>query len=159
MSQCRRSTLRWEEAVRIDWGIVLLFGGGLAMGELAFSTGLAEAMGRGLTEWLPTKSALTLTILFTAVGIVMSEAASNTAWTLFASSAPISDSTEGTMRLRVGAGSSVGPSGGGGGGVLHAAATRASAATAGARSALDMLDQPRSMLAAMTTRWISLVPS
>jgi solute carrier family 13 (sodium-dependent dicarboxylate transporter), member 2/3/5 len=75
----RQFTLRWEEAIRIDWGIILLFGGGLAMGELAFSTGLAEAMGRGITSWLPAKSALSLTILFTAVAVVMSEAASNTA--------------------------------------------------------------------------------
>ena len=75
----RQFTLRWEEAVRIDWGIILLFGGGLAMGELAFSTGLAEAMGRGITSWLPAKTALSLTIVFTAVGIIMSEAASNTA--------------------------------------------------------------------------------
>ena len=77
--RARRFTLTWEEAVRIDWGIIVLFGGGLAMGELAFSTGLAEAMGRGITSWLPAKSALSLTILFTAVAIVMSEAASNTA--------------------------------------------------------------------------------
>jgi sodium-dependent dicarboxylate transporter 2/3/5 len=75
----RQFTLRWEEAIRIDWGIILLFGGGLAMGELAFSTGLAEAMGRGITSWLPAKSALSLTVLFTAVAVVMSEAASNTA--------------------------------------------------------------------------------
>ena len=46
-------TLRWEEAVEIDWGIVLLYGGGLAMGELAFSTGLATAIGRGHHRWLP----------------------------------------------------------------------------------------------------------
>ena len=77
--RARRFTLTWEEAVRIDWGIVLLFGGGLTMGELAFSTGLAEAMGRGITSWLPATSALSLTVLFTAVAIVMSEAASNTA--------------------------------------------------------------------------------
>src|SRR5688500_3610804 len=77
--RARRFTLTWEEAVRIDWGIVLLFGGGLSMGELAFSTGLAEAMGRGITSWLPATSALSLTVLFTAVAIVMSEAASNTA--------------------------------------------------------------------------------
>ena len=77
--RARRFTLTWEEAVRIDWGIVLLFGGGLAMGELAFSTGLAEAMGRGITGWLPVTSAFSLTVLFTAVAIVMSEAASNTA--------------------------------------------------------------------------------
>jgi len=54
-------------------------GGGLAMGELAFSTGLVEALGRGITGWLPAKSAFALTVLFTAVAIVMSEAASNTA--------------------------------------------------------------------------------
>ena len=77
--RARRFTLTWEQAVRIDWGIILLFGGGLAMGELAFSTGLAEAMGRGITSWLPTHSAFALTVLFTAVAIVMSEAASNTA--------------------------------------------------------------------------------
>ena len=58
---------------------MLLFGGGLAMGALAFSTGLAESMGRGITAWLPVHSKLTLTVLFTAVAIVMSEAASNTA--------------------------------------------------------------------------------
>src|SRR4029453_5580449 len=31
----RRVTLSWAEASRIDWGIVLLFGGGLAMGRLS----------------------------------------------------------------------------------------------------------------------------
>ena len=77
--RARRFTLSWEQAVRIDWGIVLLFGGGLAMGALAFSTGLAEAIGHGITRWLPVHSTLSLTILFTAVAIVMSEAASNTA--------------------------------------------------------------------------------
>jgi solute carrier family 13 (sodium-dependent dicarboxylate transporter), member 2/3/5 len=77
--RARRFTLTWEQAVRIDWGIVLLFGGGLAMGELAFSTGLAESMGRGITSWLPATSSFALIVLFTGVAIVMSEAASNTA--------------------------------------------------------------------------------
>jgi sodium-dependent dicarboxylate transporter 2/3/5 len=77
--RARQFTLKWEEAVRIDWGIILLFGGGLAMGELAFTTGLAESMGRGITSVLPVRSEAALTILFTGVAIVMSEAASNTA--------------------------------------------------------------------------------
>jgi sodium-dependent dicarboxylate transporter 2/3/5 len=77
--RARQFTLKWEEAVRIDWGIILLFGGGLAMGELAFSTGLAESMGHGITSLLPVHSEAALTVLFTAVAIVMSEAASNTA--------------------------------------------------------------------------------
>jgi sodium-dependent dicarboxylate transporter 2/3/5 len=77
--RARRFTLAWDEAVRIDWGIILLFGGGLAMGELAFSTGLAESMGRGITAVLPATTPFALTVLFTGVAVVMSEAASNTA--------------------------------------------------------------------------------
>jgi sodium-dependent dicarboxylate transporter 2/3/5 len=75
----RRFTLTWEQALKIDWGIVLLFGGGLAMGELAFSTGLAEAMGKGITAWLPSQSTVALTMLFTGTAIVLSETTSNTA--------------------------------------------------------------------------------
>jgi solute carrier family 13 (sodium-dependent dicarboxylate transporter), member 2/3/5 len=77
--RARRFTLTWEEAVRIDWGIVFLYGGGLAMGTLAFSTGLAEAMGNGITSWLPSHSTAALTLLFTAAAIVLSETTSNTA--------------------------------------------------------------------------------
>ena len=75
----RRFTLTWEQALKIDWGIVLLFGGGLAMGELAFSTGLAEAMGKGITAWLPSQTTVALTMLFTGAAIVLSETTSNTA--------------------------------------------------------------------------------
>jgi sodium-dependent dicarboxylate transporter 2/3/5 len=77
--RARKFTLSWQQAVRIDWGIILLFGGGLTMGELAFSTGLAESMGRGITSWLPGETPVSLTIIFTAVAIVLSETASNTA--------------------------------------------------------------------------------
>jgi sodium-dependent dicarboxylate transporter 2/3/5 len=77
--RARRFTLTWDEAVRIDWGIVLLYGGGLAMGQLAFSTGLAQAMGEGLTAWLPSLTTFALTALFTAAAIVLSETTSNTA--------------------------------------------------------------------------------
>jgi sodium-dependent dicarboxylate transporter 2/3/5 len=75
----RRFTLAWDEAVRIDWGIVFLYGGGLALGTLAFSTGLAEAMGKGITSWLPVHTTFALTVLFTAAAIVLSETTSNTA--------------------------------------------------------------------------------
>jgi sodium-dependent dicarboxylate transporter 2/3/5 len=75
----RRFTLTWDEAVKIDWGITLLYGGGLALGEMAFSTGLAQAIGEGVTSWLPSQSTFALTMLFTAAAIIVSEAASNTA--------------------------------------------------------------------------------
>ncbi len=77
--RARRFTLTWDEAARIDWGIVFLYGGGLAMGALAFDTGLARAMGDGLTRWLPSQSTVALTMMFTAAAIVLSETASNTA--------------------------------------------------------------------------------
>jgi sodium-dependent dicarboxylate transporter 2/3/5 len=75
----RKFTLTWDQALKIDWGVILLFGGGLAMGQLAFSTGLAEALGKGITAWLPSQSTVALTMIFTAVAIVLSEATSNTA--------------------------------------------------------------------------------
>lgn len=75
----RRFTLTWDEAMRIDWGTVLLFGGGVAMGELAFTTGLAEAMGKGLAAWLPSHTPVALTVLFTGFAIILSETTSNTA--------------------------------------------------------------------------------
>ena len=77
--RARRFTLTWDQALKIDWGIVFLYGGGLAMGELAFSTGLAEAIGTGITSWLPDPGTIALTIIFTATAIVLSEATSNTA--------------------------------------------------------------------------------
>jgi solute carrier family 13 (sodium-dependent dicarboxylate transporter), member 2/3/5 len=75
----RRFTLTWDEAVKIDWGITLLYGGGLALGEMTFTTGLAQSIGEGVTSLLPSQSTLALTLLFTAAAIVVSEAASNTA--------------------------------------------------------------------------------
>ena len=44
------------------------------MGTLAFTTGPADAMGRGITAWLPSHSTLALTMLFTGAAIVLSEA-------------------------------------------------------------------------------------
>jgi sodium-dependent dicarboxylate transporter 2/3/5 len=75
----RRFTLTWEEASNIDWGIILLFGGGLAMGGLADSTGLADSFGRWVVSFVPGAGTAGLTMVFTLVAIVMSEAASNTA--------------------------------------------------------------------------------
>ena len=77
--RARRFTLTWDQAMKIDWGIVFLYGGGLAMGELAFSTGLAEALGTGITSWLPSQTTVALTMLFTGTAIVLSETTSNTA--------------------------------------------------------------------------------
>jgi sodium-dependent dicarboxylate transporter 2/3/5 len=71
--------LTWDQAVRIDWGVVLLYGGGFALGVLSFRTGLAEAAGRGLTGLLPLSGELGLLIASVVVAIALSEATSNTA--------------------------------------------------------------------------------
>jgi sodium-dependent dicarboxylate transporter 2/3/5 len=75
----RRFTLTWDEAMRIDWGIVLLYGGGLAMGDMMFSTGVAHWIGASLTSVLPSNSQLALCIVFGGLAIVLSEMTSNTA--------------------------------------------------------------------------------
>jgi sodium-dependent dicarboxylate transporter 2/3/5 len=72
-------TLPWREAVRIQWWIVFLYGGGIALGTLAFRTGLAEAIGRGLTSTLGAASPLALLALSTAIATLLSETTSNTA--------------------------------------------------------------------------------
>jgi sodium-dependent dicarboxylate transporter 2/3/5 len=71
--------ITWEEAVKIDWGVVLLYGGGYALGVLSFQTGLAEAVGRGLTGLLPVSGGLGLLFAAVLVAVVTSEATSNTA--------------------------------------------------------------------------------
>jgi sodium-dependent dicarboxylate transporter 2/3/5 len=70
----------WGEA-RIDWDIVLLYGGGLALGELCFSTGLASAAGQGITGWIPTGpwAGTVLVIVAAVVAVVTSEFTSNVA--------------------------------------------------------------------------------
>jgi sodium-dependent dicarboxylate transporter 2/3/5 len=72
-------TLPWSEAVQIDWWIVFLYGGGIALGTLAFQTGLAEALGRGLTSTVGVDSAFGLLCTATALGTLLSETTSNTA--------------------------------------------------------------------------------
>ena len=71
--------ITWDEAVKIDWGVVLLYGGGFALGVLSFQTGLAEAVGRGLTSYLPVGSGTGLLFASTLVATLTSEATSNTA--------------------------------------------------------------------------------
>lgn len=71
--------ITWAEAVKIDWGVVLLYGGGFALGVLSFQTGLAEAMGRNLTALLPLNGEFGLLVASVLVAIILSETTSNTA--------------------------------------------------------------------------------
>ena len=74
-----KMTLSWKEAVDIDWGTLLLFGGGLSLGDLMFKTGLAEAVGQSLIEITGTNSVWLLTLMGIYVSNFLTETTSNTA--------------------------------------------------------------------------------
>jgi sodium-dependent dicarboxylate transporter 2/3/5 len=74
-----RFTLSWPEAVKIEWGTLLLFGGGLALGELMFKTGVADALGKWAVGYAGGQGVWGLTAAMIVLGIVLSETTSNTA--------------------------------------------------------------------------------
>lgn len=75
----RKFTLSWTAAVRIDWGTILLFGGGLSLGSLMFSTGLAGVMGKNLIKLSGATSLWAITAIAIALAIITTEMTSNTA--------------------------------------------------------------------------------
>jgi sodium-dependent dicarboxylate transporter 2/3/5 len=74
-----RKALTWEDGKRIDWGTLLLFGGGLSLGKMMFDTGLAAFVGRGAVAATGVSTLWGLTALALATTIVLTEIASNTA--------------------------------------------------------------------------------
>jgi len=69
----------WKEAASIDWGTILLFGAGIALGQALFSTGLAKELGEMAAAASGARTLLAVTCLCTAAAIILSELASNTA--------------------------------------------------------------------------------
>jgi sodium-dependent dicarboxylate transporter 2/3/5 len=72
-------TLPLDQALKIDWGTILLFGGGLSLGKLMFSTGLADVLGKSLMTLTGLQGLWGLTACAIALAIVVSETTSNTA--------------------------------------------------------------------------------
>jgi sodium-dependent dicarboxylate transporter 2/3/5 len=92
--KAREFALDWKTASSIDWGTVMLFGGGMSLGAMMFSTGLAKTIGEAIlsiTGAAPAAASAAggavsgagSAALFTAIsilaGILVSEATSNTA--------------------------------------------------------------------------------
>ena len=75
----RKFTLNWNQAVGIDWGTIVLFGAGVALGTLLSDTGLAERLGDGISSTLGVTSPVGITILAVVVAVLISETTSNTA--------------------------------------------------------------------------------
>jgi solute carrier family 13 (sodium-dependent dicarboxylate transporter), member 2/3/5 len=71
--------LVWRDAVQIEWGLILLFGGGIALGEAMFSTGLAKVLGEGFLALTGVTNLWTLTGSAVVLAIVLTEICSNTA--------------------------------------------------------------------------------
>jgi sodium-dependent dicarboxylate transporter 2/3/5 len=74
-----KRAMTWQSATKIEWGTILLFAGGLALGKAALDSGLAKLVGESAAHALGAKDVWTITALATALGIIISELASNTA--------------------------------------------------------------------------------
>jgi solute carrier family 13 (sodium-dependent dicarboxylate transporter), member 2/3/5 len=75
----RKFTLNWNQAAGIDWGTILLFGGGIVLGTLLSETGLASVVGESLSDALGVSSLLGISIVIVIVAVLISETTSNTA--------------------------------------------------------------------------------
>lgn len=74
----RQFALDWESAERIPWGVLVLFGGGLALAEAFTTSGLAEWIGRQL-EGLHGAPPLAVVAVVALLFILLTELTSNTA--------------------------------------------------------------------------------
>ncbi|MEO0581259.1 MAG: DASS family sodium-coupled anion symporter [Bacteroidota bacterium] len=79
-SQKGRALITWEEAVKLPWGILLLFGGGLALAQGFKVSGLAEWIG-GQMNLLEGVSLLILLLILVAAVNFLTEITSNLATT------------------------------------------------------------------------------
>ena len=79
----RRMTLKWRDAVAgVEWGTLLLFGGGLAMGGMMYSTGLSAWIGEQIIAMLGgSPSELVFVAVFCVMALLLSELTSHTAAT------------------------------------------------------------------------------
>jgi sodium-dependent dicarboxylate transporter 2/3/5 len=75
----RRFTMTWNDAVKIDWGTIILFGSGIALGTLLSDTGLAETIGNGIAKTFGFTSLLAVSAISALIAILISETTSNTA--------------------------------------------------------------------------------
>lgn len=73
-------TISLPEAMKIDWGTLMLFGGGLSLGFQMFETGLAEAIGNFFISLGGSSASLAvITLLAVAFSVFITELTSNTA--------------------------------------------------------------------------------
>jgi solute carrier family 13 (sodium-dependent dicarboxylate transporter), member 2/3/5 len=71
--------MTWNDAVRIDWGTIILFGSGIALGTFLSDTSLAETIGNGKAKTFEFTSLLAVSAVSAIIAILISETTSNTA--------------------------------------------------------------------------------
>jgi sodium-dependent dicarboxylate transporter 2/3/5 len=73
--------LNWKDTKFVDWGTLILFGGGLALSDAMFKTGLAGWLATSFVSLLGTPSTLVLLIFIVLMISFLTEITSNTAVT------------------------------------------------------------------------------
>ncbi len=76
----KQKLMAWEDAVKLPWGIILLFGGGMAIASGFESSGLAVWLGNQMTTFAGLSTFLLILMLITAVNF-LTEITSNLATT------------------------------------------------------------------------------
>ncbi len=71
--------LPFKEAISIDWGTLLLFGGGLTLGDIFFKSGIGKDIGEVIKTNFPVGNVLILSIIFYFFSTITTEFMSNTA--------------------------------------------------------------------------------
>jgi sodium-dependent dicarboxylate transporter 2/3/5 len=74
----RRFTISLKSALEIDWAVLALYGGGIALGQMVFETKLADALGQSVVDWIPSTS-YGLIAVAALIAILTSELTSNIA--------------------------------------------------------------------------------
>ncbi len=79
----RQFTLEWKDAVKgVEWGTLILFGGGLAMGGMMYKTGLSKWVGDCIVNGMGgDPSELVMVAVFCVMALLLSELTSHTAAT------------------------------------------------------------------------------
>jgi sodium-dependent dicarboxylate transporter 2/3/5 len=74
-----KPVLEWSRSAHVDWGTILLFGGGLSLGSLMSRTGLGATIGESIAAGLGVHTSLGLVALSCGTAILLTEIMSNTA--------------------------------------------------------------------------------
>ncbi len=76
--QTQNFILEWRDAEKLPWGILLLFGGGLALANALKSVGIIDLIGSAVSS-LPNHNAVWIILLLSAIVLFMTEVMSNVA--------------------------------------------------------------------------------